>query len=49
MALSIVLSIMIALGSALGAGGNFGDTPGLNGSDTQTQNSKGINPVQHSE
>ncbi len=41
MALSIVLSIMIALGTALGAGGNFGDT--------QTQNTKGINPVQHSE
>ena len=45
MALTIALSIMIALG----AGGNFGDTPGLNGADMQTQNSKGINPVQHSE
>jgi hypothetical protein len=47
MALWMVLSIMLALGAALGAPGNFGDTPGLNGTDTQ--NSKGINPVQHSE
>jgi hypothetical protein len=49
MALWIVLSLMLVVGSALGAGGNFGDTPGLNGSGTQTQNAKGINPVQHSE
>jgi hypothetical protein len=49
MALWLVLSIILTLGAALGAPGNFGDTPGLNGSDTQTQNSKGINPVQHSE
>ena len=47
MALWMVLSIMLTLGTALGAGGNFGDTPGLNGTDMQ--NSKGINPVQHSE
>lgn len=43
----MVLSVMIALGTALGAPGNFGDTPGLNGA--EMQNSKGINPVQHSE
>ena len=49
MALWMVLSIMIALGTAAGSPGNFGDTPGLNGADMQTQNSKGINPVQHSE
>jgi hypothetical protein len=49
MALWIVLSIMLVVGSALGVGGNFGDTQGLKGSETQTQNSKGINPVQHSE
>ena len=29
----IVLSIMMFNGAALGAGGNFGDTPGLNGGD----------------
>jgi hypothetical protein len=40
---------MLVVGSTIGAGGNFGDTQGLNGSATQTQNSKGINPVQHSE
>jgi hypothetical protein len=49
MALSMVLSLMLLVGSALGAGGNFGDTPGLNGPKTVSQNSKGINPVQHSE
>lgn len=50
MPLWMVLSIVLALGSALGAGGNFGDTPGLNGSEMESQNaSKGINPVQHSE
>jgi hypothetical protein len=49
MTLWMVLSLMLVVGSALGAGGNFGDTPGLNGSGTQTQNAKGINPVQHSE
>jgi hypothetical protein len=50
MALWMVLSIMLTIGTALGAGGNFGDTPGLNGGDMTTQNaSKGINPVQHSE
>ncbi|HEX7176332.1 MAG TPA: hypothetical protein VF240_13800 [Pyrinomonadaceae bacterium] len=27
----IVLSIMLFAGAELGAGGNFGDTPGLNG------------------
>jgi hypothetical protein len=42
-----MLSIMLVVGTALGVGGNFGDTPGLNGSETQTV--KGINPVQHSE
>ncbi|HWS52494.1 MAG TPA: hypothetical protein VN228_00095 [Pyrinomonadaceae bacterium] len=47
MSLWIVLSIALTLGAALGAPGNFGDTPGLNGADMQ--NSKGINPVQHSE
>ncbi|HEX8920920.1 MAG TPA: hypothetical protein VF766_05555 [Pyrinomonadaceae bacterium] len=47
MALSVLLSLMLIIGSALGAGGNFGDTPGLNG--TASQNAKGINPVQHSE
>jgi hypothetical protein len=49
MALWMVLSITLLVGSALGAGGNFGDTPGLNGPGTESQNSKGINPVQHSE
>jgi hypothetical protein len=50
MPLWMVLSIMLTIGTALGAGGNFGDTPGLNGSATESQNaSKGINPVQHSE
>jgi hypothetical protein len=50
MALWMVLSIMLTVGSALGAGGNFGDTPGLDGPVAETQNaSKGINPVQHSE
>ena len=50
MALWMVLSIMLTIGSALGAGGNFGDTPGLNGPGAESQNaSKGINPVQHSE
>ncbi|HYG09078.1 MAG TPA: hypothetical protein VD835_03790 [Pyrinomonadaceae bacterium] len=44
-----MLSIMLVVGSALGVGGNFGDTPGLNGSETQTHTVKGINPVQHSE
>ena len=48
MALSMVLSIILAVGSGLGIGGNFRHTPGLNGSETQTQ-TKGINPVQHSE
>ncbi|HEV3470280.1 MAG TPA: hypothetical protein VG148_13225 [Pyrinomonadaceae bacterium] len=43
----MVLSIVLTLGAALGAGGNFDDTPGLSGTDMQ--NSKGINPVQHSE
>lgn len=46
--MEIVLSIMITLATALGAGGNFGDTPGLNETGTQTT-TKGINPVQHSE
>jgi hypothetical protein len=49
MALSILLSILLTIGSALGAPGNFGDTPGLNGSKAEALNSKGINPVQHSE
>jgi hypothetical protein len=49
MAISMILSIVLLVGSALGAGGNFGDTPGLNRSATTAQNSKGINPVQHSE
>jgi hypothetical protein len=49
MALWMVLSLMLVVGSALGAGGNFGDTQGLNGSGPVSQNSKGINPVQHSE
>ena len=44
----ITLSIMIAVAAALGAAGNFGDTPGLTGGDTPSA-SKGINPVQHSE
>ena len=44
----ITLSIMIAVATALGAAGNFGDTPGLNDAGTQNA-SKGINPVQHSE
>lgn len=45
MTLSLVISIMLIIGAALGAGGNFGDTQGLNGPGT----AKGINPVQHSE
>jgi hypothetical protein len=50
MALWIVLSIMLGIGSALGAGGNFGDTPSLNRSvAAAAQSSKGLNPVQHSE
>lgn len=49
MALSMVLSLMLLVGSALGAGANFGDTPGLNGPGTVSRNSKGINPMQHSE
>ena len=49
MSLSMVLSIILAVGSGLGIGGNFGHTSGLNDSGTQTQTSKGINPVQHSE
>jgi hypothetical protein len=49
MSLSMVLSIILAIGAGLGIGGNFGNTPGLNGSGTQTQTTKGINPVQHSE
>ena len=44
-----ILSLVLAIGSALGAPGNFGDTPGLNKSGAAAQNSKGINPVQHSE
>ena len=32
-ALWMVLSIMLFAGAELGAGGNFGDTPGLNGGD----------------
>ena len=47
MALWVVLSIVLAVGTALGAGGNFGDTPGLNGGDMVSK--MGINPVQHSE
>lgn len=47
MSLSMVLSIILAVGSGLGIGGNFGHRTGLNGTETQT--SKGINPVQHSE
>jgi hypothetical protein len=35
---------------ALGAGGNFGDTQGLNSREAApATTSKGINPVQHSE
>jgi hypothetical protein len=49
MSLSMVLSIILAIGAGLAGGGNFGYTTGLNSSETQTQNSKGINPVQHSE
>ncbi|HEY9401622.1 MAG TPA: hypothetical protein VIQ24_02930 [Pyrinomonadaceae bacterium] len=49
MSLSMVLSIILAVGSGLGIGGNFGGASGLNGSETQTRNTKGINPVQHSE
>lgn len=50
MALWMVLSIILTIGTALGAGGNFGDTSGPNGHGTESQNaSKGINPVQHSE
>ena len=50
MSLSIVLSIILAVGSGLGIGGNFGRTQErLDGSETQTQTTKGINPVQHSE
>lgn len=48
MTLSMVISIILAVGSGLGIGGNFRHTPGPNGSD-ETQTSKGINPVQHSE
>lgn len=44
----ITLSLMIALATALGAAGNFGDTPGLNDGE-RYNTSKGINPVQHSE
>lgn len=49
MVLWVVLSLMLIVGSAPGAGGNFGDTPGLSGRGAESQNSKGINPVQHSE
>lgn len=50
MSLSMVLSIILAVGSGLGISANFRGTAGMNGSETQkTQNSKGINPVQHSE
>jgi hypothetical protein len=46
----IVLSILLLAGAHRAAGGNFGDTPGRNGSNIEVQNSsKGINPVQHSE
>jgi hypothetical protein len=48
MSLSMVLSVILAVGSGLGIGGNFRGTAGPNGSETQTQ-TKGINPVQHSE
>jgi hypothetical protein len=50
MTLSMVISIILAVGSGLGIGGNFRGTQAeaLNGSETQTT-SKGINPVQHSE
>lgn len=47
MALSMVLSILLAVGSGLGIGGHFGHRMELSGSGTQTL--KGINPVQHSE
>jgi hypothetical protein len=47
MALSMLLSIIMAVSAGLGIGGNFGHRTGLNGSETQTV--KGINPVQHSE
>ena len=49
MSLSMVLSIILAVGAGLGIGANFRGTQGLNGSETQTQATKGINPVQHSE
>jgi hypothetical protein len=48
MTISMVLSIILAVGSGLGIGGNFGHRTALNDSETQTA-SKGINPVQHSE
>ena len=48
MTISMVISIILAVGSGLGIGGNFGHRTGLNGSETQTT-VKGINPVQHSE
>jgi hypothetical protein len=47
MALSMLLSIIMAVSAGLGIGGNFGCGAGLNRSETQTL--KGINPVQHSE
>ncbi|MCA1567160.1 MAG: hypothetical protein LC803_16215 [Acidobacteria bacterium] len=48
MTISMVLSIILAVGSGLGIGGNFAPRTGLNGSETQST-TKGINPVQHSE
>ena len=41
--------MVLAVGSALGAPGNFGDTQGLNRSVTLSNTVKTINPVQHSE
>jgi hypothetical protein len=49
MTLSMMLSIILAVGAALGIGGNFRGTARPNASEIQTQNAKGINPVQHSE
>jgi hypothetical protein len=49
MIIGILLSLLLAIGSVLGTPENFGDTPGLNRSETESLTVKPVNPVQHSE